>query len=239
MAGEQRARARGTARDTSARARTRRAQRARVRGTARGTAARARVRGTAGTAGEGHGGAGAGVVGEGHGGVGVGTAGAGTASAAGADEGHGGAAVGRGVVGEGRGRDDGEGAAAARESEREREEESTNSWYVCVLCRVPVIWHSAKIFFNFKIRFAECQIAGTRQNSLCRVSPGRHSAKILSLFFVECHTADTRQSLLCRVSTSSTKYFFYFPNQIFCAVFLHDVDLHVLFWDNYNCVFNS
>jgi hypothetical protein len=33
--------------------------------------------------------------------------------------------------------------------------------------------------------------------------------------------------------------FFSFPNQTFCGMFLHYVDLHVPFWDNYNSVFNS
>jgi hypothetical protein len=34
-------------------------------------------------------------------------------------------------------------------------------------------------------------------------------------------------------------YFLNFGNQTFCGMFLHYVDLHVLFWDNYNNVFNS
>jgi hypothetical protein len=34
-------------------------------------------------------------------------------------------------------------------------------------------------------------------------------------------------------------YFFNFDNQTFCGMFLHYVDLHVLFWNNYNSVFNS
>jgi hypothetical protein len=33
-------------------------------------------------------------------------------------------------------------------------------------------------------------------------------------------------------------YFFNFGNQTFCGLFLHYVDLHVPFWDNYNRVFN-
>jgi hypothetical protein len=43
-------------------------------------------------------------------------------------------------------------------------------------------------------------------------------------------SADTRQSIFL---------FFYFPNQTFCGVFLHYIDLHVPLWDNYNSVFNS
>jgi hypothetical protein len=36
----------------------------------------------------------------------------------------------------------------------------------------------------------------------------------------------------------STKYIFiFFANQTFCGMFLHYVDLHVPFWDNYKIVF--
>jgi hypothetical protein len=40
----------------------------------------------------------------------------------------------------------------------------------------------------------------TRQSSLCRVSPGRHSAKNCKIIFAECRPGDTRQRLLYRVS---------------------------------------
>jgi hypothetical protein len=50
-----------------------------------------------------------------------------------------------------------------------------------------------KVFFNFKIFFAECQIAGTWQRLLCRVSTDIHSAKMCSRFFAECQPVDTRQ----------------------------------------------
>jgi hypothetical protein len=40
----------------------------------------------------------------------------------------------------------------------------------------------------------------TRQRLLCRVSPGRHSAKNCKIIFAECRPSDTRQRLLCRVS---------------------------------------
>jgi hypothetical protein len=59
---------------------------------------------------------------------------------------------------------------------------------------------------------AECQILGTRQRTLCRVS-----------------SLDTRQSIFL---------FFYFVFQTFCGMFLHYVDLYVSFVDNYNRVFN-
>jgi hypothetical protein len=41
---------------------------------------------------------------------------------------------------------------------------------------------------------------------------------------------DTQQSIFL---------FFYFGHQTFRDMFLHYVDLHVQFWDNYNSVFNS
>jgi hypothetical protein len=63
-----------------------------------------------------------------------------------------------------------------------------------------------------RVFFAECQIVGTRQSPLCRVS-----------------SIDTRQSIFL---------FFYFVSQIFCGMFLHYVDIHVSFVDNYNRVFN-
>jgi hypothetical protein len=59
-------------------------------------------------------------------------------------------------------------AARLRELESERERRKYHG-YVNALCRVPVIWHSTKIFY-FKISFAECQIGDTRQRLLCRVS---------------------------------------------------------------------
>jgi hypothetical protein len=62
-------------------------------------------------------------------------------------------------------------------------------------------------------------------------------------FFVECQIFGTRQRPLYRVSSLDTRqsiflFFFNFGNQIFCGMFLHYVDLHVPFWDNYNRVFN-
>jgi hypothetical protein len=72
------------------------------------------------------------------------------------------------------------------------------------LCRKPTVGTRQRVFF------AECQIVGTRQRRLCRVS-----------------YLDTRQSI-----------FFYFVSQTFCGMFLHYVDLHVSFVDNYNRVFN-
>jgi hypothetical protein len=73
------------------------------------------------------------------------------------------------------------------------------------LCREPRVGTRQRVFF------AECQIVGTRQRTLCRVS-----------------SLDTRQSIFL---------FFYFVYQTFCGMFLHYVDLHVSFVDNYNRVF--
>jgi hypothetical protein len=59
---------------------------------------------------------------------------------------------------------------------------------------------------------------------LCRVPHSRHSAK---------------HSLSSVISRHSTKYifiFFNFVSQTFCGMFLHYVDLHVSFVDNYNIV---
>jgi hypothetical protein len=56
--------------------------------------------------------------------------------------------------------------------------------------------------------------------SLCRASNIWHSAKKV---FAELGKAYF--------------YFFNFGYQTFCGMFLHYVDLHVPFWDNYNSVF--
>jgi hypothetical protein len=116
----------------------------------------------------------------------------------------------------------GGGVAARRRRVRVREWERKKNYqrYVDALCRVPVIWHSAKIFFIFKISFAECQIGDTQQRLLCRVSTRWHSAKTNLHFFAECRPGGTRQRILCRVSTSwhSAKYiciFFVLATKLF------------------------
>jgi hypothetical protein len=84
-----------------------------------------------------------------------------------------------------------------------------------------------KVFFNFKIFFAECQLTDTRQICVLDSLP---SVNQLTL----------GKESLYRVSSSTLgKPYFYFGNQTFCGTFLHYVDLHVPFWDNYNSVFNS
>jgi hypothetical protein len=52
------------------------------------------------------------------------------------------------------------------------------------------------------------------------------------------------ESLLYQVPSLGTRqsiflFLCYFANQTFCVMFLHYVDLHVPFWDNYNIVFYS
>jgi hypothetical protein len=98
--------------------------------------------------------------------------------------------------------------------------------------------------------FTECQIAGTRQRFL----------KNIKIHFAECRQTGTRQTLTYLFLPSAARLalgkvcfaeclpwtlgkvcflFFSFPNQTFCGMFLHYVDLHVLSWNNYNSVFNS
>jgi hypothetical protein len=100
-------------------------------------------------------------------------------------------------------RADGEAAGARRVTESERRgrrKEKARGPFISPLCRVPTIWHSAKIFFNFIICFVECQITGTRQRQLCRVSVDRYSARsvlgslpsvnrltLSKAIFTECH----------------------------------------------------
>jgi hypothetical protein len=62
---------------------------------------------------------------------------------------------------------------------------------------------------------------------LCRVPNIWHSAKKV---FTEC---------LLWTLGKAYFYVFNFGNQTFCGMFLHYVDLHVPFWDNYNSVFNN
>jgi hypothetical protein len=117
---------------------------------------------------------------------------------------------------------------------------------------LPSAEHSAQATLG-NDNFAECQTlgkGGSRQTvvsgrpkadgrqSLPRAN-GWHSAK---WFFAECHIVGTRQKQLCRVSSLDTRQsiflFFYFVSQNFCGMFLHYVDLHVSFVDNFNRVFN-
>jgi hypothetical protein len=97
--------------------------------------------------------------------------------------------------------------------------------------------------------FAECQTLGKRRHSAKgrqqpSIADGRYLCRAPRVgtrqrsFFAECRPADTRQSMLCRVPFLDTRQsiFFSFPNQTFCGMFLHYIDLHVPFWHNYKSV---
>jgi hypothetical protein len=82
--------------------------------------------------------------------------------------------------------------AAARVDVRESGEGEVSGKLFSLLCRVPAMWHSAKIFLKLKYLlcrvpriwlFAECQQIGTRQRLRCRVSTDRHSIKSLFRVF--------------------------------------------------------
>jgi hypothetical protein len=105
-----------------------------------------------------------------------------------------------------------------------------------------------------KDSFAECQTLGKAWLSAKDCQPpskpdGRYLRRQQSfgtrqrIFFAECPPFDTHESKLCSVECHSSTlnkvdfYFFYFANQTFYGMFLHYVDLHVLFWDNYKSVF--
>jgi hypothetical protein len=82
--------------------------------------------------------------------------------------------------------------------------------------------------------FVECQQTGTRQSlHLGFFRKSMPSVTRLALdkdFFAEC--------LQWTLGKANCNCFCFF-NQTFCAMFLHYVDLHVPFWDNYNSVFKS
>jgi hypothetical protein len=69
---------------------------------------------------------------------------------------------------------------------------------------------------------------GTRQRSYFVASlPSVSSPTLDKLFFDECLSWTLGKVYF---------YFFSFPNQTFCGLFLHYVDLHVPFWHNYKSV---
>jgi hypothetical protein len=83
---------------------------------------------------------------------------------------------------------------------------------------------------NLKIYFAECRLTGTRQNLNLLFLPSARQLALGKDSFAEC---------LFWTLSKVCFLFFSFLNQTFCGMFLHYVDLHVPFWDNYNSVFNS
>jgi hypothetical protein len=87
-------------------------------------------------------------------------------------------------------------------------------------------------------------VSGRLQLTSVSLCQGSAAGTRQSRFFAECHIAGTRQreclpSVFCWHSANHICIFFYFGHQTFCGMFLHYVDLHVLFWNNYNSVFNS
>jgi hypothetical protein len=89
--------------------------------------------------------------------------------------------------------------------------------------------------------FAECQTLG-EGGSRQRVVSSRLWLTDVS-FSSRAESWHSAKKLLCRVPSLGTRqsifFIFYFANQTFCGMFLHYVDLHVPFWDNYNSVFYS
>jgi hypothetical protein len=134
------------------------------------------------------------------------------------------------------------------------------------LCRVHFVGHSTKtalpravlgkVRLSAKSLFTECWTLGTGPHSAKTLLPSvKHSAKgalgkepsaavpkLTAVSLCREPTVGTRQRRLCRVSSLDTRQsiflFFYFFSQTFCGMFLHYVDLHVSFVDNYNRVLN-
>jgi hypothetical protein len=73
------------------------------------------------------------------------------------------------------------------------------------------------------VSFAESRILALGKESSLPSAPSMTLGKAS---FVECPSW-----------TLGKVYIFYFANQTFCGMFLHYVDLHVPFWDNYKSVF--
>jgi hypothetical protein len=71
-----------------------------------------------------------------------------------------------------------------------------------------------------KVAFAECQPADTRQRFFYYSLPSVNQLALGKGYFAECHFWTLGKLHF---------YFFYFPNQNFCGVFLHYIDLHVPF----------
>jgi hypothetical protein len=124
---------------------------------------------------------------------------------------------------------------------------------------LPIAFSRAlgKVLLSVTSWFIECRTLGTEQLSAkTRLPSGKHSAKAalgkgLSMAILKLTAVSLCQgprSALgkdlfteCLLWTLGKAYFYFFNfgNQTFCGMFLHYVDLHVLFWDNSNSVFNS
>jgi hypothetical protein len=101
---------------------------------------------------------------------------------------------------------------------------------------LPSVKHLAKVALG---KGSSATVIKLTAVSLCR---GPRVGTRQKGFFAECQIFDTRQRTLCRVSSLDTRQsiflFFRFCLQTFCGMFLHFVDLHVSFVDNYRRVFN-
>jgi hypothetical protein len=94
--------------------------------------------------------------------------------------------------------------------------------------------------------FAECQTLG-KESARQRVVSGRPKADgRQSLPRAEDRVPNTGHSekkalpsVFYKHSANNIFVFLHFGHQTFCGMFLHYVDLHVPFWDNYNSVCNS
>jgi hypothetical protein len=116
-----------------------------------------------------------------------------------------------------------------------------------------------KVLLSVTSWFTECRTLGTEKLSANAALDKGPSAAVLKLTAVSL-CRGPRLALGKEASLSSAKYlalgkdlftecllwtlgkayfyFFNFGNQTFCGIFLHYVDLHIPFWDNYNRVFN-
>jgi hypothetical protein len=97
--------------------------------------------------------------------------------------------------------------------------------YVNRLCRVSAIWHSTKYFLNFKIYFAECQIAGPRQSDLCRVPTDKPLAKVVLIIFKNTLPSVLRMTLgracfiECLPWALGKVYVYFFSTKLFVVCF--------------------
>jgi hypothetical protein len=98
--------------------------------------------------------------------------------------------------------------------------------------RLPSVKHSAKVALG---KGPSAAVPKMTVVSLCREPRVGTRQRV---FFAECHILGTRQRTLCRHSAKYIFIFLDFVFQTFCGMFLHYVDLHVSFMDNYNRVFN-
>jgi hypothetical protein len=71
-----------------------------------------------------------------------------------------------------------------------------------------------------KVAFAECPLGDTRQRLFYNSLPSVTQETLGKAAFAKCHFWTLGKVYF---------YFFYFSNQNFCGVFLHNIDLHVPF----------